>query len=134
MPRLRKNSRPAAFLDLDAVMPEREIVIRIFGTEYHLKQMTVQDFIEYQKKRQSTDKKLAETPDNADTTELFQFMKDELLTLFPDMMEETLDRMTLPQLQKLVEFAQEQTADATKEAITGGVEKGDDAEDPSKAG
>lgn len=89
------------FLDLDSVVPDKQVVIKLAGEEHKLVPVTVKGFVENTKKLEAFLKKELKT-----TEDEVQFAIDTLLTTFPTMTAEMLHALDLFKLNKLVEFAQ----------------------------
>lgn len=108
------------FLDLDSLPTGNERVLKLNGKEHALKAMSVADFIENTRLIQA----------QGDTPALdkeFEVMIALIQRGFPSVTTEELMALTLPQLNKILEFVQ--SSDAPDEAET----KGDAANPPAAA-
>lgn len=94
-----KNKPGVKYFDLDEVAQE-EVVICIFGEDYPLKPVSVDDFIK--NTREQADQAQLDENDIAGHMEL---TKKTLRRAFPDLPEDIFTRMTMRQLQKLVVLA-----------------------------
>mgnify|MGYP001767808497 CR=1 FL=1 len=88
------------YLDLDAVLAETpEVVIKLFGNEHKLVPLSVDGFL-------GNLKIVEKLGLNPSTEEEIAAVKEMLLKSFPTISEGDLSKLTLPQLQRFLEFAQ----------------------------
>lgn len=111
---------PVKFIDLDAIVPD-EVVVKLGGIEHKLVPLSVEDFINNTK---DVEKYASEVISTEAEIEMVSKM---LMRAFPTMTVEMLRKLTLPQLQTLVQFAQDHNGQRQ-------VEKDNEAENPQKAG
>lgn len=102
------------YLDLDAVLAETpEVVIKLFGKEHKLAPLSVDDFL-------GNLKIVEKLGLNPSTEEEIAAVKQMLLKSFPTVGEEDLRKLTLSQLQRFLEFAQEANGESEVKEAAGG--------------
>lgn len=111
------------FLDLDAVKPEVDVSIKINGTTHNLVPPSVEDFLENTKMIQAA-------ATQTDLQAQFDMTIKMLIRAFPTLPEKDLRGLTLPQLNRLIEFAQEHSGE---KKVSGEMEAAA-AENPPVAG
>lgn len=87
------------YFDLDDVLQDK-IVIKLFGEEHTLRPVTVEDFINNTKEQEQL-----ETVPEHDLAGQLGLTKQMLLRAFPTLPEDIFSRMTMLQLNKLVQLA-----------------------------
>jgi hypothetical protein len=103
-------SKQPRYLNLDAITPEREIVIKVFGEEHKMRPTTVGDFIKnVQTLRRDPD-------DKSDAASEFEATAEILIRAFPSLTKEIISELTLAQMKAIVDFAQRaDTSDEVQE-------------------
>jgi hypothetical protein len=92
------------YLDLDSIVPEKEIVVKLAGIKHNLVPISVEGFI-------ANIQKIKDFSDKVDANEIDEkghmaFTVDMLVRAFPTMTSEMLMKLPMPSLAKLFEFAQ----------------------------
>jgi hypothetical protein len=90
-----KNTR---YLDLDAVLPDTEVVVKLKGVEHKLVPITLADFVKNTKAVQNM-------AASADPEAEMAMVTDMLFRAFPSMTADITDGLTLIQLNRLLDFA-----------------------------
>ena len=117
------TGKPTTYLDLDAVVPDNDVVVKLGGIEHTLVPITLEDFVRNTKAVQVMN--ASEDPDAE-----MGIVTDMLFRAFPSMTPEITNKLTLIQLNKLLDFAMEHNG--AKRVQT---EAGEDAAaDPKAAG
>ncbi len=93
------NKTNVTYFDLDEVAQE-EIVIRIFGEDHKLKPVSVDDFI-----KNSREQEAADNVSEDDLVGQLGLTKKMLQRAFPTMPDDIFTKMTMLQLNKLVQLA-----------------------------
>jgi hypothetical protein len=88
------------YLDLDAIIPEDEITVKLGGVEHKLVPITLEDFVRNTKAVQAMGAQVDPEAEMAMVTDM-------LFRAFPTMTPEITGKLTLIQLNKLLEFAME---------------------------
>jgi len=89
------------FLDLDSVVPEKEVVVKLGGQDHKLVPITVEGFIQNTKEIEAFTKITNPTPEDEISLTIGMLQRS-----FPTMTAELLRGLTVLQLNKLNEFAQ----------------------------
>lgn len=97
-------------LDLDAVIPEREVVVKLDGKDHKLVPVTLEDYL----KNTKLIRDLATGGEDVDFQKEFDIAIDMVDRAFPSITKDRLQKLTLIQLNKLAEFAR--GADGTEVA------------------
>lgn len=116
-------SQSPNYLDLDAVLPEVELVVKLNGKEHRLKPLSVEDFVRNMKDQAA----LAASSGDVET-EIDTVIKM-LARAFPTMQAADLKKVELNKLWKLLEFARENNGSKAAEG-----ELTEAPENPRKAG
>jgi hypothetical protein len=95
------------YLNLDAISPQREVVIKVFGQEHKMRPTTVGDFI--RNVQLLKDKPAVQTDAMAE----FETTSEILTRAFPTLSKEIIANLTLDQMKAIVDFAQ--SADGSDE-------------------
>lgn len=99
---------PTLYLDLDAVVPEREVVLKLDGNQHKLATITLEDFVKNNALIQSLQGKDMEAEVNG--------LVDMLDRSFPSVTRERLFKLTLPQLKQLMQFANDNNGSTVVDA------------------
>ena len=119
----KQTAGKTTYLDLDAVVADNEVVVKLGGVEHKLVPITLEDFVRNTKIVQ--DMGVTTDPE----TEM-KLVTDMLFRAFPTMTPEITNKLTLIQLNTLMEFAQKHNGTKKVEK-----EAGDDAAaHPAQAG
>lgn len=110
-------------LDLDAVETPVEVVVKLKGVEHKLAPVTVQGFVD-------NIKLIEQLGLSGNVTREIEIMREILLKAFPTMTGEIIGDLTLEQLRKLVEFAQDNNGQAKTQAEVVEKAKEEGAENP----
>jgi hypothetical protein len=101
------------YLNLDELAQEKR-VLKLFGVEYEMKEMTVEDFIKV-----TTDaKRLEDKKEKLSPAEHATFMIDLVQISFPDCPREVLMRLSLERLSLILAFARKEMDDRLKDVET----------------
>ncbi|MCG5512860.1 hypothetical protein [Ectothiorhodospira shaposhnikovii] len=112
----------AKLLNLDDLAPKTDLVIRFGGEEYPIEPMSVEAFIELNKKAQKLDAKAEKDKSPAEEVEM---LVETIRASVPACPEKVLRSMKLVQLYAIMNFIREQ---AGEQAVA------NDAEEPAKEG
>lgn len=94
------KAKNAVYLDLDAVVPDNDVVVRLGGVDHPLVPITLEDFVRNTKTVQDLD--VSTDPE----TEM-ELVKTMLFRAFPSMTPEIVNKLTLIQLNRLMDFSTE---------------------------
>jgi hypothetical protein len=94
----KTNERPISYLDLDAVVPDNDVVVKFGGKEHKLVPITLEDFVKNTKAVQAMG---TSTDPDAEMAVIKDMLQRAFPTITPDM---TL-KFSLLQLNTLLDFA-----------------------------
>src|SRR5665213_4517497 len=95
------TKKSARYLDLDAILPDNDVVVRLGGVEHKLVPISLEDFVKNTKAVQNMNA-------SVDPTDEMALVCDMLFRAFPTMTPEIANKLTLIQLNALMDFAMEQ--------------------------
>lgn len=105
------------YLDLDSVAPAKKSV-RIFGTEYEMRPMSLRDFAQATREQAAFEKKLA--AGEADEVDQIEHMLKSMKRILPSITEEHVGKLTMDQLVAITSFAQATAEAGAPQAAEGG--------------
>lgn len=117
------TGKSATYLDLDAVLPDTEVTVKLGGVEHKLVPITLEDFVRNTKIVQVMGA-------TTDPDKEMAMVTDMLFRAFPTMTQEITNKLTLVQLNRLMEFSMEHNGAKKVEQEAGK----DAAADPKIAG
>lgn len=112
------KAKNLVYLDLDTVVPHDEIVVRLGGIDHPLVPITLEDFVKNTKTVQ--DLGVITDPESE-----MKLVKSMLFRAFPSMTDEIVNKLTLIQLNRLLDFAMEHNGAKKVEQEAGAEAKSD---------
>lgn len=106
-------AKPVTYIDLDAVVPQNEVVVKLDGADHRLVPITLEDFVK--------NTKLVEKLNEGDKTdgEALELQVNTLIDMvgraFPTIGADRLRRLNIPQLNQLLDVAKSNNGQETVE-------------------
>lgn len=114
------------YLDLDAIAPDVELVVKLGGKEHRMRPLSVEDFVKNIKDQSAL------AASNSDVEAEIDLVIKMLIRAFPTMKGEDLKKVELNKLWKLLEFARDNNGAKTAEGDIKAEQE--QAENPQTAG